>query len=637
MHLLHVDDEPLFLELTEIYLNRSGDMMVTSCSSAAEALRLVETEDFDGIISDYQMPGMNGIEFLFELRSSSNNLPFIIFTGRGRQEVVIEALNNGADFYIQKGGDISSQFAELENAIRQAVLKYRSDIHLRQSRQLICDIFHHLPDATYAIDCMGRVIAWNRMMERMAGITAGQVIGRSGHPYAIPFFRESRKTLVDYILHPDEEILRTYSLLRKEHGMIIAETEGILPNGKPIFLRAKASLLYDEKGTVIGSIESVRDITKSKMAEMELISAGEYRRTLIEAHIDPLVTIGSDGGIQDLNAATEALTGMTRDALIGRSFSSLFTDPESAELIYQKTIRSGAERKHSLFIRSPDGGALPVIFYGTVYRGPDGDVRGVFAELHESIPALDAIPASCPCSEGRCGCAEAEREYTLHFDIILHDLGNAVHTARGYMDLLDVRLEEDLRTVSGKMKQAVVKAGEIIRMVGDARRNGSQITIDRHQAVIPLDEVIRNEISHFPGIRIEYGGCDEEVLADDLLGEVIWNLLHNSVKFGGDDVAISIRVEGREDRIILTVTDTGPGIPVDVIIPPPQNLSGRGLCIVRDLVAAYGGELWVESNSSDGDGRGASISLSLQKAGLAGSSVSTGVPSSSHRLQESIQ
>lgn len=637
MHLLHVDDEELFLELTEIYLKRTGDMMVTRCSSAAEALKLVETEDFDGIISDYQMPGMNGIEFLFELRSSSNNLPFIIFTGRGRQEVVIEALNNGADFYIQKGGDISSQFAELENAIRLAVEKYRSDTHLRQSRQLISDIFHHLPDATYAIDCSDRVIAWNRMMERMTGIAAGRIIGSSGQPYATPFFREARKTLVDYILHPEEEIASTYSVLRREQGMIIAETEGILPNGKPVFLRAKASLLYDETGSVAGAIESVRDITKSKMAEKALISAGEYRRTLIEAHIDPLVTIGPDGEIQDLNAATEALTGMKRDGLIGRSFFSLFIEPESAESVYLQTIRSGVERERPLLLRLPEGGILPVIFYGTVYRGPDGDFRGVFAELHESIPAIDAIPASCSCSEGRCGCAAARRANNLHLDIILHDLGNAIHTAHGYMDLLDEGLEVDLHTVSGKMKQAVFKAGEIIRMVGDARRNGSQITIDRHHTGISLDEVIRNEISHFQGISIDYCGCDEQVLADDLLGEVIWNLLHNSVKFGGCDVAINIRVEECGDRVILTVTDTGPGIPGDVIIPPPDNLSGHGLCIVRDLVGVYGGKLWLESASSAGDTGGASISLSLRKADLAGSSVSAGVPSSPHQLQETIQ
>ena len=106
MRILHVDDEPVILELTQFYLERTGDMKITSCRSAEEALGLLEIEKFDAIISDYEMPGMNGIDLLSRLRSANITIPFVIFTGRGREEVVIEALNKGADFYIQKGGEV---------------------------------------------------------------------------------------------------------------------------------------------------------------------------------------------------------------------------------------------------------------------------------------------------------------------------------------------------------------------------------------------------------------------------------------------------------------------------------------------------------------------------------------------------
>ena len=76
---------------------------------------------YDAIISDYQMPGTNGIDFLKSLRSKGNKMPFILFTGRGREEVVIEALNSGADFYLQKGGNPDAQFIELEHKVREAV------------------------------------------------------------------------------------------------------------------------------------------------------------------------------------------------------------------------------------------------------------------------------------------------------------------------------------------------------------------------------------------------------------------------------------------------------------------------------------------------------------------------------------
>ena len=107
------------LRETEIFL-------VTPIDSATDALQLLKKEQFDAIISDYQMPGMNGIQFLVEVRRCTGQIPFIIFTGRGREEIVIQALNAGADFYLQKGGSPEAQFAELSHKIQIAVENFRS-------------------------------------------------------------------------------------------------------------------------------------------------------------------------------------------------------------------------------------------------------------------------------------------------------------------------------------------------------------------------------------------------------------------------------------------------------------------------------------------------------------------------------
>ena len=103
-----------------------------------------------------------------------NTLPFIIFTGRSREEIVIQALNEGADFYIQKGGEPVSQFAELANKVRKAVVQRRAEASIRDHERREADIINFLPDATFAIDTRGVVIAWNRAMERMTG---GAIIG----------------------------------------------------------------------------------------------------------------------------------------------------------------------------------------------------------------------------------------------------------------------------------------------------------------------------------------------------------------------------------------------------------------------------------------------------------------------------
>jgi len=133
--LLYVDDEPALLDIGKLFLERSGTISVTTASSARQALPLLSRERFDAVVSDYQMPEMNGIDFLQQLRSEGNTIPFIIFTGKGREEVAIEALNSGADFYIQKGGDAKSLFAELEHKVRHAVSRRRSEAQISRQYQ----------------------------------------------------------------------------------------------------------------------------------------------------------------------------------------------------------------------------------------------------------------------------------------------------------------------------------------------------------------------------------------------------------------------------------------------------------------------------------------------------------------------
>lgn len=133
---LYVDDEPALLELGKIFLERIGKFSVETCSSAPEALERLEQASYHAVLSDYDMPDMNGIQFLKEVRILYPALPFIIFTGRGREDVVIDALNNGVDFYLQKGGEPKSQYAELSHKIRAAVGRRRSDEQVRHLARL---------------------------------------------------------------------------------------------------------------------------------------------------------------------------------------------------------------------------------------------------------------------------------------------------------------------------------------------------------------------------------------------------------------------------------------------------------------------------------------------------------------------
>ncbi len=134
IHILYVDDEPGLLSLGKIFLERSGQFIVDTITSAPAALMLQKTKRYDAIISDYQMPEMDGMELLRKLRSSGNTIPFILFTGRQREEIAAEALEEGADFYLQKGGEPASLYAELSHKIRYAVMRRHAENSSRAIR-----------------------------------------------------------------------------------------------------------------------------------------------------------------------------------------------------------------------------------------------------------------------------------------------------------------------------------------------------------------------------------------------------------------------------------------------------------------------------------------------------------------------
>ena len=111
--------------------------------------------------------------------------------------------------------------------------------------------------------------------------------------------------------------------------------------------------------------------------------ASAYNRSLIEASLDPLVTIGHDGKITDVNAATETVTGHARAELIGTDFSDYFTEPEKARAGYQQAFREGLVRDYALEVRHRDGHTLPVLYNASVYRNETGEVVGVFAAARD--------------------------------------------------------------------------------------------------------------------------------------------------------------------------------------------------------------------------------------------------------------
>ena len=123
LSVLFVDDDEDLLIIARLFLEKSGDIRVTSAASARGALDSPLIGTYDAIVSDYLMEGMDGIGFLKAVRASYGDIPFIFFTGKGREEVFSEAIDNGADYILEKSGEPALEFAELTRMIRLAVEK----------------------------------------------------------------------------------------------------------------------------------------------------------------------------------------------------------------------------------------------------------------------------------------------------------------------------------------------------------------------------------------------------------------------------------------------------------------------------------------------------------------------------------
>jgi signal transduction histidine kinase len=274
--LLYVDDEEILLRLTKDYIENLGNVRVETASSVREALEKLRGGTYDAVISDYQMPVSDGLDLLKIIRLEKRDMPFILFSGKGREEVIIEALNCGADFYVQKGGNTRAQFAELMNMVYQAVLRRQSETELVRSERRLSDIIDFLPDATFVIDRRGKVITWNRAMEEMTGVPAAQVLTKGEYEYAIPFYNERREMLIDLVMASDDELKeKSYKMIRREGNGLVAETVQARPRGLNLHLWVKANPLYDEAGTITGAIETVRDITDIRQAEYDLQEANK--------------------------------------------------------------------------------------------------------------------------------------------------------------------------------------------------------------------------------------------------------------------------------------------------------------------------------------------------------------------------
>ncbi len=263
LSVLVVDDDVLLLEALRGFLSRVRKADVRVAKTSREGLSILTTSRFDAIVLDYDMPDIDGLEFLKILRSRGDFTPVIIFTGVGREHTAIEALNNGADFFIKKGENPDGALRTVLDRIEQAVEGKTAGRPVGAAQKILTDTINFSLDPCFAIDHDGKVIAWNEAIEDLSGIPASEMLRKDKYQYAEPFFNKRDKMLIDLIFESDDEIQKQRYLLisREKKGPVIAVTRGTRPDGRIWTLWMKAMPLYDARGNFIAAVCIVKDIT----------------------------------------------------------------------------------------------------------------------------------------------------------------------------------------------------------------------------------------------------------------------------------------------------------------------------------------------------------------------------------------
>lgn len=427
------------------------------------------------------------------------------------------------------------------------------------------------------------------------------------------------------LLYPDlRERADLLSRLRQErtlyhHTMTLRRRDGQL-----VTIVANLTGIFDDGGELVGTRAYMYDDTDRKRVEDTLKESEERYRILVELSPEAILLQQDEGYIYANPAAVRLFRASSLDDFADKTIFDLF-HPDYQALIDARSreiMATGSVSPAEVEIIRLDGQRAYVESSRVqiTYKGKPA-LMLVMRDISRRKEAEEALARRTDDLIRKSEELEAARdEANMYLDIMTHDVRNANNVSSMYADLLVDLADGALKTYAEKLHDSIDRSSEILRNVATIRRASEEAG---HLMSVNLDAVIRNEIEAFPGASIRYVDPPVSVLADSLLPTVFTNLIGNAVKHGGADVEITITVEERDGEVLVTVEDTGPGVPDEVKVKLFTRFErgmargsgeGLGLYIVRTLVTRYGGKVWIEDRVPGCPEEGAAFRFTLQKA-----------------------
>ena len=584
--------------------------VITRAKALSIELSTAITPGFEALV----FKASRGIEDIYELtyiRKDGSRFPAVVSVTalRDAHEAIIGYLLIGTDNTARK---------QAEEALLKAGALQRA-------------IFNSANFSSIATDAKGVIQIFNVGAERMLGYTAAEVMNKItpadiSDPQELIARAKALSIELSTAITPGFEAL----VFKASRGIEdIYELTYVRKDGSRFPAVVSVTALRDARDAIIGYLLIGTDNTARKLVEAEQKKLDQrlrdqqfYTRSLIESNIDALMTTDPSGIITDVNKQMEALTGCTRDELIGAPFKSYFTDPERAEAGIKLVLSNKKVTDYELTACALDGKQTVVSYNATTFYDRGRTLQGVFAAARD-VTERKRVEAEL--QEAKAVAESASQTKSDFLASMSHEIRTPMNAIIGIADLL---AKTSLSPEQSKYVQIFRRAGDnLLHLINDildlSKVEASQLELER--TGFSLKDLL-GRVTEMVAIRAHEKGlalvCDiAPNVHNDLIGDptrlrqVLLNLLGNAIKFTeSGEVALRVTPEADSPRLLrFTISDTGIGIPgeklgavferftqADSSTTRRYGGSGLGLTISKRLVELMGGRIWVESDVGKG-------------------------------------
>lgn len=584
--LLFVDDDREICTIAKSFLEKTEVFRVFTADSVKESYSLLKNNHYDAIISDFNMPEEDGISFLKEIRNTGNKIPFVILTGMGKEEVIINALNNGADLYFVKDESPQELFELLTDRLVPLIKSKQAEI-------VFHEIFYQSPNAILLYNSEGRLIQANPACMRMFGVSDRKEIDLfdQGEDQSIPvdmLNRLQNGEKIEYAVPHD------FMRIVLDNGIPTKQKDQRFLN---IFITPISLSCPNITG---GYLVQIQDVTQQKKSESILKSSEErYRSFFVNSHSVMLIIHPDSGEILDANSAACSYYGYSLEEL--RKMNIFMIHYSKRKQLLQDTQSSINGEKSVFYLK---------------HRLSSGEVRDV--EVHSGPISIEnqqvlylIIHDITDKKRSEEALLMANKKLNLLSSITRHDIINVLTALIGYLEFAGTETSiEETRHFILKAQVAANSIRHHIEFTRDYQDLGTKEPVwhDIRGVLKSTSNLINAK-----DVSILFDNNSELlVLADPLLIKVIYNIMENSMRHGEKVTKISSYWHKEIDGNLTWIfEDDGIGIPSgqkhQIFAKEVGSNTGLGLFLAREILAITG----ISIKETGEYGKGAKFTISV--------------------------